>query len=98
MVLPFLIGTLSAQKRFDAFTPTVYVFLMVMALMRAWLLGGLMYRLQPVPVTVGGHIRNLLMLQACFCVAAGSQGLLPAAFFVLLSFLFARRAARFYSS
>jgi len=98
LVLPFLIGTLSAQKRFDAFTPTVYVFLMVMALMRAWLLGGLMYRLQPVPVTVGGHIRNLLMLQACFCVAAGSQGLLPAAFFVLLSFLFARLAARFYSS
>jgi len=98
LALPALIGVLSAQRRFDAFTPTVYVFLMVMALMRAWLLGGLMYRLQPVPVTVGGHIRNLLMVQACFCVASGSQGLMPAALFVLLSFVFARLSERFYSS
>jgi len=98
LVLPALIAVLSAHKRFDAFTPTVYVFLMVMTLMRSWLLGGLMYRLQPVPVTVGGHIRNLLMVQACFCAAAGSQGLIPAALFVLLSFVFARLSARFYSS
>jgi uncharacterized membrane protein YeiH len=66
--------------------------------MRAWLLGGLMYRLQPVPATVGGHIRNLLMTQACFCAAAGQQGLLPALFFVLLAFVFPRLAVRFYSS
>jgi 4-hydroxybenzoate polyprenyltransferase len=88
----------SALKRLDGFTPTVYVFLMVMALMRAWLLGGMLYRLQPVPVTVGGHIRNLLLMQGCFCVAAGSAGLLPAVFFVLLSFVFARLSERFYSS
>ncbi len=96
--LPALLVLLSAQRRLDAFTPTVYVFLMVMTLMRAWLLGGLMYRHQPVPVTVGGHIRNLLMVQACLCVAAGQQGLLPAVLFVLLSFVFARLSARFYSS
>jgi len=96
--LPVLIGTLSAQKHCDAFTPTAFVFLMAMTQMRAWLLGGILYRLQPVPVTVGGHIRNLLMLQACLCVAAGPRGLLPAAFFVLLSFVFKRLSARFYSS
>ena len=98
IVLPVLIGVQSALKRPDAFTPTVYVFLMAMTLMRAWLLGGPMYRLQPVPATVGGHIRNLLMLQACLCVAAGPQGLLPAAAFMLLSFVFKRLSARFYSS
>lgn len=98
LFLPALLVVLSAQKRLDAFTPTVYVFLMAMTLLRAWLLGGLMYRYQPVPVTVGGHIRNLLMVQACLCVAAGPQGLLPAVLFVLLSFIFARLAARFYSS
>ena len=98
LALPVLIGTLSAQKRCDAFTPTVFVFLMAMTLMRSWLLGGLLYRLQPVPATVGGHIRNLLMLQACLCAAAGPRGLMPAALFVLLSFAFKRLAARFYSS
>lgn len=98
LFLPALMVLLSAQKRLDAFTPTVYVFLMVMTLMRAWLLGGMMYRLQPVPVTAGGHIRNLLLVQACLCVAAGQQGLLPAALFVLLSFVFPRLSARFYSS
>ena len=76
----------------------VYVFLMVMALMRAWLLGGMLYRIQPVPDTVGGHIRNLLLLQGCFCVAAGAAGLMPALFFVLLSLVFARLSRRFYSS
>ena len=96
--LPALLAVLSAGRKLDAFTPTVYVFLMVMSLMRAWLLGGLMYRAQPVPATVGGHIRNLLMVQACLCVAAGPQGLMPASLFVLLSFVFARLSARFYSS
>ncbi len=98
VVLPALLALFSALKRQDSFTPTVYVFLMVMTLMRAWLLGGLMYRVQPVPVTVGGHIRNLLMVQACFCVAAGQSGLLPSMLFVLLSFVFARLHTRFYSS
>ena len=96
--LPVLIGVLSARMKFDAFTPTVYVFLMVMTLMRAWLLGGLMYRLQPVPVTVGGHIRNVLLLQACFCVLAGGQGLGAAACLVLFSLVFSRLSTRFYSS
>jgi len=98
LCLPALLVALSALKRLDTFTPTVYVFLMVMTLMRSWLLGGLMYRAQPVPATVGGHIRNLMMVQACFCVAAGPQGLLPALLFVLLSLVFPGLAARFYSS
>jgi hypothetical protein len=38
------------------------------------------------------------MVQACFCAAAGLQGILPALTFVLLSFVFPRLAARFYSS
>ena len=96
--LPSLLISASAVRTFDAVAPTAYVFLMVMTLMRSWLLGGLMYRAQPVPATVAGHIRNLLMVQACFCVAAGRQGLLPALLFVLLSFVFPRVAARFYSS
>ena len=98
LALPAVPAVLSAVRAYDSFTPTVYVFLMVMTLMRAWLLGGLLYRIQPVPVTVGGHIRNLLMVQGCFCVAAGQSGLLPAGFFVLLSFVFPRLAVRFYSS
>ena len=96
--LPALLSLSSALRKLDAFSPLVYVFLMVMTLMRAWLLGGLMYRLQPVPATVGGHIRNLLLVQACFCVAAGQQGLLPAVLFVLLSVVFPRLASLFYSS
>jgi 4-hydroxybenzoate polyprenyltransferase len=100
-LLPMLFGVLvavMAQKRLEGLVPTVYVFLMVMALMRAWLLGGLLYRLQAVPETVGGHIRNLLLVQGCLCVSAGPSGLLPATLFVLLSFVFARLARRFYSS
>ena len=96
--LPAVLVAAAAQRRPEPLIPVVYVFLMVMTLMRAWLLGGVMYRLQPVPATIGGHIRNLLMAQACFCLAAGSRGLLPALFFVLLSFIFPRLAARFYSS
>ncbi len=96
--LPALLVALTLLKRLDALMPTVFVFLMLMTLMRAWLLGGLMYRLQPVPATVGGHIRNLLMVQSCLCAAAGMQGLLPALLFVLLSFVFPRMTTRFYSS
>ena len=76
----------------------VAVFLMVMTLMRSWLLGGIMYQVQPVPATIGGHIRNLLMAQAFFCAAAGMHGILPALTFILLSFVFLRLSARFYSS
>jgi 4-hydroxybenzoate polyprenyltransferase len=96
--LPAVLVAAAAQRRPEPLLPVVYVFLMVMTLMRAWLLGGVMYRLQPVPATIGGHIRNLLMVQACFCLAAGSRGLLPALFFVLLSFVFPGLAARFHSS
>ena len=96
--LPVLIGLISAQRKLDPFMPTVYAFLMAITLLRAWLLGGILYRLQPVPVTVGGHIRNLLMLQGCLCAAAGPHGLLPAVLFMLLSLVFQRLSAHFYSS
>jgi len=96
--LPALLAGVSAQERLTGVAPTFYVFLMVMTLMRTWLLGGMLYRLQPVPVTVGGHIRNLLLVQACCCAVTGAQGLLPAFFFVLLSLVFVRVATRFYSS
>jgi hypothetical protein len=98
IVLPTVLIASTAQRPPEPLLPVAYVFLMVMTLMRAWLLGGVMYRLQPVPVTIGSHIRNLLMVQACFCLAAGSRGLLPALFFVLLSFVFPGLAARFHSS
>lgn len=98
LLLPALLALVSAQGGLTGLAPTVYVFLMVMALMRAWLLGGLCYRLQPVPVTVGGHIRNLLLVQACLCVVTGVGGVLPAVLFVLLSFVFVRLTTRFYSS
>ncbi|HRR33078.1 MAG TPA: UbiA family prenyltransferase [Kiritimatiellia bacterium] len=98
ITLPAVLVAGAAQHRPEPLIPFIYVFLMVMTLMRAWLLGGILYRLQPVPSTIGGHIRNLLMVQACFCLAAGPCGLLPALFFVLLSFAFPRLSARFYSS
>jgi len=96
--LPALLAGVSARERLAGVAPAFYVFLMAMTLMRAWLLGGILYRLQPVPVTVGGHIRNLLLVQACCCAATGAQGLLPAILFVLLSLVFVRIATRFYSS
>jgi len=96
--LPAVLITASTIRKFDSFTSAAYVFLMVMTLLRAWLLGGMLYRLQPIPVTVGGHIRNLLMVQACLCVTAGRAGLFPAAILVVISFVFKRLAARFYSS
>lgn len=93
-----LIAAHATGGRLDGLAPTVFVFLMVMTLMRAWLLGGIMYRCQPVPESVAGHIRNLLMVQACFCVAAGTRGIIPALAFVLLSFVFRRLSRSFYSS
>jgi 4-hydroxybenzoate polyprenyltransferase len=98
LCLPVVLIVSATLREPPPLLSTAAVFLMAMTLLRAWLLGGLMYRLQPVPATVGGHIRNLLMVQACFCAAAGLQGILPALTFVLLSFVFPRLAARFYSS
>jgi 4-hydroxybenzoate polyprenyltransferase len=98
VTLPVVWGIAATLRKPDFIIPYVFIFLMVMTLMRSWLLGGLMYRLQPVPATIGGHIRNLLMAQACFCMAGGMAGLLPALLFVLLSLVFQRLAARFYSS
>ena len=98
LTLPGVLCAVTAQRRPDGLAPVVCVFLMVMTLMRAWLLGGPLYRLQPVPDTVGGHIRNLLLAQSCLCAAAGAPGLLPATLFVLLSVVFPRLSKRFYSS
>ena len=96
--LPAVLIASTALGQTEGTAPLVFVFLMVMALMQAWLLGGLLYRVQPVPDTVGGHIRNLLRVQACLCVAAGMAGVFPAFFLMALSFLFPRLAKHFYSS
>lgn len=98
ITLPGLVIALSILEMIVQPAATVFVFLMIMTLMRAWLLGGILYRLQPVPVTVGGHIRNHLMVQACLCSATGGWGLLPALGLVLASQLFAMLSRRFYSS
>lgn len=98
IALPGLVLVLSAQKKLVQPTATVYIFLMIMTLMRSWFLGGILYRVQPVPVTVGGHIRNHLMAQACFCSAAGGWGLMPALLLVVASQVFAVLSKRFYSS
>ncbi len=98
LALPALVVALSAQGRLVQPMATVYLFLMIMTLMRAWFLGGILYRVQPVPVTVGNHIRNHLMVQATLCAAAGAWGALPALILVLVSPLFAALSRRFYSS
>ena len=98
VTLPCVLVGATALKQTEGVAPVVFVFLMCIALMWAWLLGGLIYRVQPVPDTVGGHICNLLRIQACLCVAAGGAGVLPAVFLVALSFLFPRLAKHFYSS
>ena len=96
--LPGLVVVLSMLERMVQPVATVYIFLMVMTLMRAWFLGGILYRVQAVPVTVGGHIRNHLMVQACLCAATGGWGLFPALVLVVASQVFAVLAKRFYSS
>ncbi len=96
--LPAVLAAAHAVGKLDGLAFTAFVFLMVMAMMRAWLLGGIMYRCQPVPESVAGHIRNLLLVQACFCVASGARGLMPALFLVALSFVFRRLSHSFYSS
>ena len=98
ITLPGMVVVLSALERLNHMGAMAYIFLMVMTLMRGWLLGGMMYRVQPVPVTVGGHIRNHLMVQAALCAAAGGAGLAVAGVLVLCSQLFSRLTRRFYSS
>lgn len=96
--LPSVLTVATALKQTAGVAPTVFVFLLCMTLMRAWLLGGILYRLQEMPLLVGGFIRNLLMVQACLCVACGTAGLLPAVTLLLLFSLFPRLTRSFYSS
>jgi len=99
LTLPGVVVALSALELFSQQGALVYVFLMVMTLMRSWLLGGMMYRAQAVPLTIGAHIRNHLMVQACLCAAAGGwTGMVVAGFLVVASQLFAGLSRRFYSS
>lgn len=93
LTLPALVVASSALKQTAAFVPTLFVFLMIMVLMRAWLLGGALYRVLPRTAIVGAHIRNLLLLQAALCVAVGQQGIFPAVTLLLLSVLFPRLTA-----
>jgi len=98
IALPAVLFASLPLKRIDGILPTISIFLMVMTLMKTWLLGGPLFRLQPRPATIAGHIRNLLLIQACFCMATGVAGLFPCLFLVLLFFVFPRGSARYYSS
>lgn len=98
IVLPSLVTVTTALKQTAGVAPTVFVFLMCMALMRVWLLGGPLYRFQAMPVIIGGYIRNLMMVQACFCVASGVAGLWPAMTLLLLFSIFPRLSKSYYSS
>ncbi|MBQ7189880.1 MAG: UbiA family prenyltransferase [Kiritimatiellae bacterium] len=85
-------------RHLPSFVTPLLCFFAVISLMRAWFLGSVFYFIQPVPETVGGHIRNLLLLQATLCLGAGVNGILPAVTFLLLSVAFKRLSRRFYSS
>jgi 4-hydroxybenzoate polyprenyltransferase len=98
IALPSVITVTTALKQTAGVTPTVFVFLMCMSLMRAWLLGGPLYRFQEMPAIIGGYIRNLMMVQACLCVACGAAGLLPAVMLILLFSIFPRLTKSYYSS
>lgn len=98
VTLPSVIIVTTALKQTAGITPTVFVFLMCTALMRAWLLGGPLYRIQEMPDVIGGYIRNLLMVQACLCVACGAAGLWPAMTLLLLFTVFPRLMRSYYSS
>jgi 4-hydroxybenzoate polyprenyltransferase len=74
------------------------LFLLIMALMHAWLLGTTLYRLQPVPITVGGHLRNHLLVQACLCALCNRPGLGVALILVLSVPLCSVLQRRLYSS
>ena len=65
-------------------------FLSAIALLRGWLLGGILYRSQPLGATLSGHMANLLLVQGALCSAAGTAGLFPAITFILLSILLKR--------
>lgn len=96
--LPCLLIMVTAIGLTTGLAPTVFVFIFCMAVMRAWLLGGPLYRLQEMPLIIGGHIRNLLLVQAAFCVACGTAGILPAVTLVLLFSAFPRLSRAYYSS
>ncbi len=90
LTLPATLIAGSALKQTTGFLPMLFVFMMIMVLMRAWLLGGALYRALPRTEIVAAHIRNLLLLQAALCVAVGQLGILPAVTLLLLSVLFPR--------
>lgn len=96
--LPCLLIMVTALKQTAGMAPTLFVFLFCMSVMRAWLLGGPLYRVQEMPLIIGGFIRNMLMVQAALCVACGTAGILPAITLVLLFAIFPRLAKAYYSS
>ncbi|HOR98703.1 MAG TPA: UbiA family prenyltransferase [Kiritimatiellia bacterium] len=97
--LPTLFAMMAAQGRIGSgIGPAFGVFLMTLALLQAWLTGGPLHSVLPVPELVGRHICNLLRVQACFCAATGIGGILPAVCLTALSFAFVPLAKRFYSS
>lgn len=98
LCLPLLLSVSYYLRMAQGMLPVGYVFLMVVVIVRAWLLGGLLFKLLPVPEVVGGHIRNLLLLQASLCLLGGARGVGIALVLVLLSTLFKGISRRFYSS
>jgi len=96
--LPCLLVMVTAIGLTTGLGPTLFVFIFCMAVMRAWLLGGPLYRLQEMPLIIGGFIRNLLLIQAALCVVCGTAGILPAITLVLLFAVFPRLARAYYSS
>jgi 4-hydroxybenzoate polyprenyltransferase len=96
--LPCILILVTALKQTAGMAPTLFVFLFCMSVMRAWLLGGPLYRVQEMPLIIGGFIRNLLLIQAALCVACGTAGILPAITLVLLFAIFPRLAKAYYSS
>jgi len=96
--LPCLLIMVTAIGLTTGVGPTIFVFIFCMAVMRAWLLGGPLYRIQEMPLIIGGFIRNLLLVQAALCVACGTAGILPAITLVLLFAVFPRLAKAYYSS
>lgn len=99
VTLPALLAVMAAQGRIGSgIAPALGVFLMTLALLQAWLTGGPLHPVLPVPELVGRHIRNLLLVQACFCAATGSGGVPPALCLTALSLAFGPLAKRFYSS
>ncbi|MBO4286862.1 MAG: UbiA family prenyltransferase [Kiritimatiellae bacterium] len=100
VLLPYLAGLMllaslrqngeAAVSASKTAATSALAFLSAVALLRGWLLGGILYRSQPIKATVFGHFGNLLLIQGALCSAAGTAGLFPAVTFILLSVLFAR--------